>query len=81
MKVTVKYSGHFCNLTGKKKETVVMEGNGTLYRLFDALSGKYNNLPPLNEGLIYLVNGRIVKKEQVLVEGDEIQIFQMMAGG
>jgi molybdopterin converting factor small subunit len=81
MKVTVKYSGHFCNLTGKKKETVEMGEDGTLGHLFDTLGGKYSNLPPLNEGAIYLVNGRIVKTGQVLVEGDEIHIFQMMAGG
>ena len=81
MKVIVKYSGHFCSLTGKKKETVEMGEAGTLGRLFDTLCGEYDNLSPLNEGIIYLVNGRIAKKEQVLVEGDEIQLFQMMAGG
>jgi molybdopterin converting factor small subunit len=81
MNVTVKYSGLFSHLTGKKRETLEMAENETLGRLCDTLCGKYENLPPLNEGLIYLVNGRTAKKEQVLVEGDEIQIFQMMAGG
>lgn len=81
MKVTVKYSGHFRNITGKKKETVEMGEGGTLGHLFDMLCGKYDNLPPLNEGIIYLVNGKIAKREQVLVEGDETHIFEMMAGG
>jgi len=81
MKVIVKYSGHICSLTGKKKEIVNMGETGTLGRLFDTLCGEYKNLSSLNEGIIYLVNGRIAKKEQVLVEGDEIQLFQMMAGG
>lgn len=81
MKVTVKYSGHFSNLTGKKRETIEMGKGGTLGHLLGVLSGKYPNLPPLKEGLIYLVNGIIAKREQVLAEGDEIHIFQMMAGG
>lgn len=81
MKITVKYSGFFSSLTGKKRETVEIAENRTLASLLTTLSDKYNNLPPLNEGLIYLVNGKIVKKEQVLMEADEVQIFQMMAGG
>lgn len=81
MNVIVKYSGYFYSLTGKERETVEMEDRGTLGRLLETLNGQYSELPPLNEGLIYLVNRKIVKKEQVLAEGDEVQIFQMMAGG
>jgi molybdopterin converting factor small subunit len=81
MKVTVKYSGLFNNLTGKKKETVEIHENETLGHLFDTLTDGYKNLLPFNEGIIYLVNGKIAKKKQVLMEGDVIQIFQMMAGG
>ena len=81
MDVTVKYSGLFCSLTGKQKEIVEMEEKGTLGDLLGILCDRYNNLPPLNEGLIYLVNGRIAKKGQILIEGDEVRIFQMMAGG
>lgn len=81
MKVTVKYSGHFRDLTGKMKETVEMGDGGTLAHLFDTLCGNYNDLPPFREGLIYLVNGKIAKEEHILEEGDEVNLFQMMAGG
>jgi molybdopterin converting factor small subunit len=81
MKITVKYSGHFSSLTGKNNETVKIGENETLDRLFDILCGEYNDLAPLKGGTIYLVNGKISKKERVLTDGDEVKLFQMMAGG
>lgn len=81
MNVVVKYSGHLSSLTGKKKEAVNVGEKGTLGSLLHILCGQYNHLPPLHEGLIYMVNGKIAGKEQILAEDDEIQIFQPMAGG
>lgn len=81
MKITVKYSGHYCDLTGMKRETVEIGEGETIGLLFDTLCRQYSNLSPLKEGTIYMVNGKITKKERVLVEGDEVQLFQMMAGG
>ena len=81
MKVTVKYSGHFCDITEKKEETVELEEGKALSFLFDALCLRYNNLSPLKSGTIYLVNGEIAKKEKVLKDDDEVKLFQMMAGG
>jgi molybdopterin converting factor small subunit len=81
MKITVKYSGHFRDITDRKKETVELEEGKTLSHLFDALCGEYNDMSTLKGGTIYLINGEIAKKEQVLAEGDEVKLFQMMAGG
>lgn len=81
MKITVKYAGRFSTLTGKKKETIEVEEGKTLNRLIDILGGSYDIRPQLDQGTLFLVNDKIAKREQALVEGDEIHIFQMMAGG
>lgn len=81
MKVTVKYTGNFCTLTGKKKETIEVEEGKTLDHLLNILGNSYDIRPLLNLGTLFLINDKIAKKEQVLAGGDKIHIFQLMAGG
>ena len=81
MKVTVKYAGHFSTLTGKKKETIEVEEGQTLNHLVDSLGSSYDIRSLLDQGTLFLINDKIAKREQALLEGDEIHIFQLMAGG
>lgn len=81
MNITVKYTGHLCTLTGKEKETIEVEEGKPLHHLIDILADKYEIQALLVKGVLFLINDKIAKREQVLADGDVVHIFQMMAGG
>ena len=81
MNITIKYTGQYCTLTGKKKETLEVETGKTLDHLIDILGDEYDLRSLLEEGTLFLINDKIAKRQQVLSEGDEVHVFQMMAGG
>lgn len=81
MNITVKYTGRLCTLTGKEKESIEVEEDKHLQYLIDVLADKYEIQPLLDKGVLFLINDKIAKREQVLADGDAVHIFQMMAGG
>ena len=56
----------------------VLRGDVDSFRL---LVQRYQNLP-LDSGKTYfMINGKFSTRSQVLAEGDQVRIFQLLAGG
>ena len=81
MKITVKFYSLFKSLAGVDKVKMEIEDGYTIEDLLPLLGDKFKKLPLEKEHISFLVNERIAKRDQVLVQEDEVTIFEMFAGG
>jgi molybdopterin converting factor small subunit len=81
MRITVIFSGLLRVLAGVEREDLDVADGTTVDRLSDILEKKYQNLPLERDKTYFIINSRVSKPSQVLAEGDQAQVFQLLAGG
>jgi molybdopterin converting factor small subunit len=81
MRIIIKFSGLFFNSAGVDQDVVEVPEAGTVEGLIDILSLKYEKLPFRDKKTYYMVNEKLSDRDRVLKDGDQVRIFQMMAGG
>ena len=81
MRITVKFSSLFNTLAGVEKEVVEVAEGTTIDRLAGILLQKYQNLPIQSEKTYFVINDQIASRDRVLADGDQVRIFQLLAGG
>jgi molybdopterin converting factor small subunit len=81
MQIIVKFTGVFSHSAGVDRDVVEVPEGSTIERMIEALSLKYTNLPFKDKKTYYYVNEEGADRDKVLQDGDQVMIFQMMAGG
>lgn len=81
MRVTVKYSGLFRAQAGKDQDEVELTDGSSIHQLVEVLSRAYPESPYRHAQTLFLVNDRFAGREQLLAPGDQVRVFQMIAGG
>jgi molybdopterin converting factor small subunit len=81
MRITVKFSGFFCTLAGVDQEVLDVADGTTIQGLTRLLAERFQNLPLESEKTYFFINGQASTRDQVLIEGDRVLIFQLLAGG
>ena len=81
MRIIVKFMGVFSNSAGVDQDVVEIPEAGTIERMIDELSLKYAKLPFKDKKTYYFVNEKVSNRDSILKDGDQVMIFQMMAGG
>jgi molybdopterin converting factor small subunit len=81
MHVTVLFSSLFRTLAGIEQEVLEVAEGTTIDRLSGILAQKYQNLPLDSEKTYYVINDQISARDRVLSDGDQVRIFQLLAGG
>ena len=81
MNIIVKFSSIFKVISGIDQDQIEIPEGATVEQLSMELSKRYANLPFESEKTFYCVNDKLAIPDCVLVEGDQVRIFQMLAGG
>lgn len=81
MHIIVKFTGLFSSSAGVDRDMVEVPEAATVERLIETLSLKYGRSPFGDKRTYYMVNEKLSKRDVVLKDGDQVMIFQMMAGG
>jgi molybdopterin converting factor small subunit len=81
VRVTVKYSGLLRAQAGKDQEEVALADGSSLHQLVDVLCRTYPESPYRHAQTLFVVNDRFALREQILAPGDQVRVFQMIAGG
>ena len=81
MRVTVLLSSLFNTLAGVEREVLDLAEGTTINRLAVILLQKYQNLPLESEKTYFVINDQIAARDRVLADGDQVRIFQLLAGG
>lgn len=81
MRITVQFSSLFRILAGVEREVLDVAEGTTIDRLSSILVQKYQNLTLESGKTYFMINGQISTRKQVLAEGDQVRIFQLLAGG
>ena len=81
MRITVHFSSLFRTLAGVEREVLDVAGGTTIDRLSSILVQKYQNLSLESGKTYFMINGQFSTRSQVLAEGDQVRIFQLLAGG
>ena len=81
MKITIKLSSLFKVYSGVDQDQIDMAEGATVDQLTNELSTRYKDLPFESSQTFFVVNDKISTKDQVLKEGDEVRIYQALAGG
>ena len=81
MRITVQFSSLFRILAGVEREVLDVAEGTTIDRLSSILVQKYQNLPFESGKAYFMINGQVSRRNQVLAEGDQVRIFQLLAGG
>ena len=81
MRITVQFSSLFRTLAGVEREVLDVAEGTTIDRLSSILVQKYQNLPLESGKTYFMINGQFSRRNQVLAEGDQVRIFQLLAGG
>ena len=81
MLITVEFSSLFRAIAGVEREFLEVEEGITIKGLSGIIGQKYPDLPLESEKAYFVVNNQIVMRDQVLKEGDQVRIFQLLAGG
>jgi molybdopterin converting factor small subunit len=81
MRITVQFSSLFRILAGVEREVLNVAEGTTVDRLSSILVQKYQNLSIESGKTYFMINGQISTRKQVLAEGDQVRIFQLLAGG
>jgi molybdopterin converting factor small subunit len=81
MHVTVQFSSLFHTLAGVEQEVLEVAKGTTIDRLAGILLQKYQTLPLQSEKTYFVINDQIAARDRVLADGDQVRIFQLLAGG
>ena len=84
MKVRVKYFSILRDYTGRVEEEIELPDNAKLVDLLAKISEKYPELAELSDDnipAIALVNGKYVKLDYKLRDGDEVALMPPASGG
>lgn len=81
MHITVIFSGLLRILAGVEREVLDVGEGATVERLTGLLEKKYQNLPLERSKTYFIINSQVSTRNQVLAEGDQVQVFQLLAGG
>jgi molybdopterin converting factor small subunit len=81
MHITVLFSSLFLSLAGVERDVLDVADGTTIDRLSSILVQKYQNLPLESGKTYFMINGQVSTRNQVLAEGDQVRIFQLLAGG
>lgn len=81
MRITVHFSSLFRTLAGVEQEVLNVADGTTIDRLSSILVQKYQNLPLESGKTYFMINGQFSTRSQVLAQGDQVRIFQLLAGG
>lgn len=81
MRITVQFSSLFRILAGVEREVLDVAEGTTIDRLSSILVQKYQNLSLESGKTYFMINSQISTRKQVLAEGDQVRIFQLLAGG
>jgi molybdopterin converting factor small subunit len=81
MRIIVIFSGLFCILAGVEREVLDVAEGTTIERLSAILEKKYRNLPLERSKTYFIINSQVSMRNQVLAEGDQVRVFQLLAGG
>jgi molybdopterin converting factor small subunit len=71
----------FYTISGVEQELLDLVEGTTIDELSGILIQKYPNLPFESEKTYFVIQGQIVPRDHVLADGDQVQIFQLLAGG
>ena len=81
MRIDVHFLGLFRTLAGVEREVLDVAEGTTIDRLSNILVQKYQNLPLESENTYFVINDQVSIRNQVLAKGDQVRIFQLLAGG
>jgi len=81
MHITVTFSGLLRILAGVEREVLDVGEGATVERLTGILEKKYQNLPLERSKTYFIINSQVSTRNQILAEGDQVQVFQLLAGG
>jgi len=81
MHITVIFSGLLRILAGVEREVLDVGEGETVERLAGILEKKYQNLPLERSKTYFIINSQVSTRNQILAEGDQVQVFQLLAGG
>ena len=81
MHITVIFSGLLRILAGVEREVLDVGEGATVERLTGILEKKYQNLPLERSKTYFIINRQVSTRNQILAEGDQVQVFQLLAGG
>ena len=81
MQIIVKFTGVFSHSAGVERDVIEVPEATTIESMIDTLSLKYTKLPFKDKKTYYFVNQKMSSRDKVLKDGDQVMIFQMMAGG
>lgn len=81
MRITVIFSGLFRILAGVEREVFNVGEDTTVEQLSDILKKEYRDLPLERSTTYFIINGQASMGNPVLSEGDQVQVFRLLAGG
>ena len=81
MKITIKFPSLFKVYSGVDQDKIDITEGATVDQLSKMLSVKYKELPFDGSQTFFVVNDKISTKTEVLKDGDEVRIYQALAGG
>jgi molybdopterin converting factor small subunit len=81
MRITVQFTGLFKVLAGVDQDLVDVAEGTTVNQLARTLGCKYEKLPIESELTFFVVNDNVSNRDHILADGDQVRIFQMLAGG
>jgi molybdopterin converting factor small subunit len=81
MRITIQLSSLFRTLAGVEQEVLDVAEGTTVDRLSSILVQRYQNLPLESGKTYFMINGKFSSRNEVLAEGDQVRIFQLLAGG
>ena len=81
MRITIQLSSLFRTLAGVEREVLDVAEGTTVDRLSSILVQRYQNLPLESGKTYFMINGKFSSRNEVLAEGDQVRIFQLLAGG
>ena len=81
MHITVIFSSLFLAIASVEREVLDVAEGTTIDRLSSILSQKHQDLRLETGKTYFMINGQFSRHNHVLAEGDQILIFQLLAGG
>ena len=81
MRITVKFTGLFRILAVIEEDVLDLDEGATINQLSRILKQKYEKLPLEDNKTFFQINGQIVAPDRILSEGEQVHIFQLLAGG
>jgi molybdopterin converting factor small subunit len=81
MHIIIKFTSLFKVYCGVDQDEIDVVDGTTVDQLGQQLSKKYTNLPFESDQTLFFVNNKNAKRDCILADGDEVRIFQTLAGG